>query len=112
MKRGMTPTDDAFPITCPFCLRSATDTPEQPVTCDSRECQCGAVALGAAPDAIDKILEDAGRLFGLDDMPGTDAERVGRLRSGGIDIREGALMSPHADSPELRRYFWFRAARR
>jgi hypothetical protein len=79
---------------CPWCGTVADLPTAHQVTCETRTCSCGAVALGAPPWAFAMIVGEAVNLFGVkirhesvDVVPLLLAD----MRHSGVEIREGML---------------------
>ena len=103
-----TPDDERW--RCPWCDRTASLATPHTVICDTRRCNCGAIALGAPPYDFDEVVDDAINIFGIDVRYRTpfDADRVRGLQERGVEIREGCTVRVHTDPILEFRYFWFR----
>jgi hypothetical protein len=97
---------------CPWCGRTATVVRQS--ICDSRQCECGAVAVGAPEGDWDEVTDEA---LGLFEVPirlesrGFDALLREDIRRAGVEIREG-VSDPDMGHPWgwAYRYTWFRRA--
>ena len=98
---------------CPWCGRTAT-TIRQSI-CDSRQCDCGAIAVGAPEGDWDEVTDEALGLFDVPVSPeshGFDALLREDIRKAGVEIREG-VTDPDMGHPWgwAYKYTWFRRAR-
>jgi hypothetical protein len=97
---------------CPWCGWIATIVRQS--ICDSRQCDCGAVAVGAPEGDWDEVTDEALSLFEVSTRPesrGFDALLREDIRRAGVEIREGV------SDPDMRhpwgwayKYTWFRRA--
>jgi histidine triad (HIT) family protein len=95
--------------TCPWCRALAT-LPGSASICQSRRCECGALAIAAPPWDTDEIIDDAIGVFGIGvaHLTSLDSDRVTGLRQMGVDVAEGQrLPATGSDRFELR-VLWFR----
>jgi len=101
-----------FGLRCPWCGRMAVKPSSPPVICESRICDCGAIALAAPSHDTDEIIDDAiNVLGGIEDafMTPHDSDRVAGLRRLGVDIVEGEMVAAdRGTSPFDLRVLWFR----
>ena len=101
---------------CPWCAQVAKRPTRPAPLCDSRSCDCGAVALGAPPWDLDEVIDNALALFGVEtrkESRGNDFLLLADLRDSGIDVRIGLLESNGQDKPRWWKYqyLWFRRGR-
>jgi hypothetical protein len=95
---------------CPWCGRTAT-TVRQSI-CDSRRCECSAIAVGAPEGDWDEVTDEALGLFDVPVRPesrGFDALLREDIRTAGVEIREG-VTDPDMGHPWgwAYKYTWFR----
>ena len=103
----MAETDDNWQ--CPWCRRLADVSADLTVICESRSCQCGALALGAPPEDVDEIIDDAINVFGpIADgyMTEFDRDRIAGLRQIGVEVAGNDAVVP-SESTDFR-IMWFR----
>jgi hypothetical protein len=98
--------------TCPWCGRVATIV--RTSICDSRQCECGAVALGAPEGDWDEVTDEAIRLFEIATRPesrGFDALLRDDVRQAGVEMQPG-VRDPDMGHPGgwAYVYTWFRRA--
>ncbi len=95
---------------CPWCGQIATIVRKS--ICDSRQCDCGAVAIGAPEADWDEITDEAIDLFKVTTRPessGFDTLLREDIRMAGVEIRSGAK-DPDMGHPwgSAYIYTWFR----
>jgi hypothetical protein len=81
---------DADKWKCPWCGQIATVVRQS--ICDSRQCGCGAVAIGAPEADWDEVTDDAIGLFQVATRPescGFDALLREDIRRAGVEMRPG-----------------------
>lgn len=95
---------------CPWCGKDALLPTQHKVICYSKTCECGAIALGAPPFDTDEIIDDAINIFGIADgyMTPFDADRIVGLEKVGVEVAEGARVSPGGGNPFGLQVLWFR----
>jgi hypothetical protein len=98
---------DAEKWNCPWCGEVARTV--RASICDSRQCECGAVGIGAPDVDWDEVTDDAIDLFQVrvrDESRGNDAALRDDLRAAGVEIREGVKETNRPGRPY--QYVWFR----
>lgn len=92
-----------FDGTCPWCREEATAHGRCAGICFARECDCGALALGAPIRDFDEVLDDAIQHYGIapDKMKVNFGKPEEWLAESGIDFRDGGTAGTV-------HYFWFR----
>ena len=98
---------------CPWCGQVAT-LPRQSI-CDSRQCTCGAVGIGAAQGDWDEVTDEAIGLFNVTTRPesrGYDSLLRGDIQRACVEMRPG-VRDPDMGHPWgwAYVYTWFRRAR-
>jgi hypothetical protein len=98
---------------CPWCGAAADFPTAHQVTCETRTCACGAVALGAPPWAFAMIVGAAVTVFGVRIPPGSAGVvplLLEDIRRSGVEIREGMLAPGWPGTPGgvEYQYVWFR----
>ena len=96
---------------CPWCSRTAA-TIHESILCDSRECICGSIALGAPEGDWDEVTDEALGIFNVQTRPessGFDSLLRDDLRRAGVEIRPG-VRDPDMGHPWgwAYVYTWFR----
>lgn len=98
---------------CPWCGRVAATVRKS--ICDSRQCDCGAIALGAPEGDWDEVTDEAIALFKVAIRPessGFDSLLRDDIRRAGVEIRPGVRDSDMQHPWGWAHiYTWFRAAR-
>ncbi|MFC1582890.1 hypothetical protein ACFL4W_05060 [Planctomycetota bacterium] len=95
---------------CPWCGAVAAAVRDS--LCDSRECECGAVAIGAPEGDWDEVTDEAVGLFRVSVRPesrGNDALIREDIQKAGIEMRPG-VKDPDMDHPWgwAYIYMWFK----
>jgi len=94
---------------CPWCEGVATTVRKS--ICDSRQCDCGAIAIGAGEDDWDEVTDEAIGVFKVKTRPesaGWDAMLREDIQRAGIEIRKGVTASDLGRP--VYQYMWFRRA--
>lgn len=95
---------------CPWCGRVATIVRES--ICDSRLCECGAVAIGAAVGDWDEVTDEAIDFFDVtirQESAGFESLLREDIRRAGVETRPGVI-DRDMGRPRGRAYIyaWFR----
>ncbi len=98
---------------CPWCGRMATIVRQS--ICDSRQCDCGAIAVGAPEGDWDEVTDEAIGLFGVAARPesrGLDSLLRDHIQRSGVEMRPG-VRDPDMGHPRAWAYLytWFRRVR-
>ena len=94
---------------CPWCHQTATRETER-VICESRTCDCGAIALSARVEDSDEIIDDAVNVFGVhiqETSCGFSDLIIADIVQSGVEVKGGILEG--APLP-TKRCIWFRRA--
>jgi hypothetical protein len=101
--------DDEVKWKCPWCGSLATLVRES--VCDCRQCDCGAIAIGAAEGDWDEVTDEAIAFFRVPTRPesvGFDALLREDILLAGVEMREG-VRDPDMGHPCWAYiYTWFR----
>lgn len=95
---------------CPWCGQVATRL--RGGICDSRQCRCGAVGIGAPEGDWDEVTDEAIGLFGVGIDPasrGNDMRLRDDIKRSGVEVRSG-VRDPDMHHPWgwAYQYTWFR----
>jgi hypothetical protein len=95
---------------CPWCGEVASDPANAPGICESRNCTCGAMGIGAPPWDTDEIIDDAIAIFGIAEgfLTSFDADRVAGLQRVGVEVVEGQSVPADGSNRFELRVLWFR----
>jgi hypothetical protein len=101
--------DDAVKWECPWCGCVATQVLES--ICESRLCDCGALALGAPSVDYDEITDEAIGYFRIQiqqESRGFESRLLSDILQSGVEFRDGATDTRGKGFWDAYVYRWFR----